>query len=112
MTKKITAKRIAFYVGIVIVWQLIFSSHLLSEQVVPSPFSVGKALVTGVNDGSLLYGIATSLWRLIVGLAIAIAIGTILGIFIGRYETINQTIGSLLLGLQSIPSVAWVPLAF
>ena len=112
MTKRITLKRIAFYVGLVVVWQLIFSSHVLSEQVIPSPFEVGKALFTGVQDGSLVYGIATSLWRLIVGLAIAISVGTVLGIFIARYETVNQTIGSLLLGLQSIPSVAWVPLAF
>jgi len=49
--------------------------------------------------------------RLIVGLAIAIAGGITLGIFMARMETVNQTIGSLVLGLQSIPSIAWVPLA-
>jgi len=49
--------------------------------------------------------------RLIVGLAIAIAGGMLLGIFMARVEIVNQTIGSLVLGLQSIPSVAWVPLA-
>jgi len=62
-------------------------------------------------DGSLFFGIGTSLWRLIVGLSIAIAGGMILGIFMARIKTVNQTIGSLVLGLQSIPSVAWVPLA-
>lgn len=93
-------------------WQLVVSLHVVSEQVVPSPFEVGKALAIGVNNGSLLYGIATSMWRLIVGLAIAIAAGMTLGIFIARFEVVNQTIGSFLLGLQSIPSVAWVPLAF
>jgi NitT/TauT family transport system permease protein len=49
--------------------------------------------------------------RLAVGLAIAIAGGVVLGIFMARVETVNQTIGSLVLGLQSIPSIAWVPLA-
>ena len=34
-----------------------------------------------------------------------------LGVLMARVETVNQTIGSLVLGLQSIPSVAWVPLA-
>jgi len=48
---------------------------------------------------------------LIIGLAIAIAGGIILGIFMAKIETVNQTIGSLVLGLQSIPSIAWVPLA-
>ena len=65
----------------------------------------------GISDGSLLYGIGTSMWRLIIGLAIAIGGGMLLGIFMARVETVNQTIGSLVLGLQSIPSVAWVPLA-
>ena len=49
--------------------------------------------------------------RLIVGLAIAISGGIVLGIFMARVEVVNQTIGSLVLGLQSIPSIAWVPLA-
>jgi NitT/TauT family transport system permease protein len=35
----------------------------------------------------------------------------VLGIFMARIQTVNQTIGSLVLGLQSIPSVAWAPLA-
>jgi len=68
-------------------------------------------LVFTAVDGSLFFGIGTSLWRLIVGLSIAIAGGMILGIFMARIKTVNQTIGSLVLGLQSIPSVAWVPLA-
>jgi len=58
----------------------------------------------------LFYGIGTSILRLLVGLGIAIGGGVILGIFMARVEVVNQTIGSLVLGLQSIPSVAWVPL--
>ncbi|MGI0101345.1 MAG: ABC transporter permease, partial [Nitrosotalea sp.] len=112
MKRKLIVNRVVFYVGIVAVWQLVFSLHLAPEQVVPSPSEVGSALAKGIYDGSLLYGIGTSLWRLSIGLAIAISAGILLGIFIARFETINQTMGSLLLGLQSIPSVAWVPLAF
>ena len=51
------------------------------------------------------------MWRLVVGLIIAIVGGLILGIFMAKMDVVNQTIGSLILGLQSIPSVAWVPLA-
>ncbi len=112
MARKKITNRIIFYVGIVAVWQLVFSLHLVPEQVIPSPYEVGHALAKGVSDGSLLYGTATSLWRLSVGLVIAIAAGMALGILIARFETVNQMVGSLLLGLQSIPSVAWVPLAF
>jgi NitT/TauT family transport system permease protein len=59
----------------------------------------------------LFFGIATTIVRLVVGLAIAIGGGIVLGVLMARIETINQTIGSLVLGLQSIPSIAWVPLA-
>lgn len=112
MKGKITAKRIAFYAGIVVVWQIVFSINIWPENIFPSPIQVAEDLAYGAADGSLFLGIATSIWRLIVGLGISIAAGITLGIFMARIESVNQTIGSLVLGLQSIPSVAWVPMAF
>lgn len=111
MRGKITAKRISFYAGIVIVWQIVFSLNIWSDQIFPSPVQVAENLAYGAADGSLFFGIATSMWRLVVGLAISIAGGITLGVFMARIESVNQTVGSLVLGLQSIPSVAWVPMA-
>ncbi len=112
MKGRITAKRIVFYVGIIVVWQITFSLNIWSENIFPSPLQVAEVLAYGAADGSLFLGIATSMWRLIVGLSISIAGGITLGVFMARIESVNQTIGSLVLGLQSIPSVAWVPMAF
>lgn len=111
MKAQITAKKIAFYVGIVLVWQAFDATNLWADNVFPSPYEVAEDLAYGAVDGTLWYGIGTSLLRLAAGLAIAIAGGIILGIFMARMETVNQTIGSIVLGLQSIPSVAWAPLA-
>lgn len=111
MNKKILAKKIAFYVIIVILWQVISMSEIWPNNIFPSPYEVGEDLVYMASDGSLFFGIITTLMRLVVGLAIAIAGGIVLGVLMARIETINQTIGSLVLGLQSIPSIAWVPLA-
>ncbi|MEX0911727.1 MAG: ABC transporter permease [Nitrosopumilaceae archaeon] len=111
MRGKIAAKKIAFYAGIIVVWQIVFSLNIWSVHIFPSPVQVAQDLVYGVADGSLIFAIATSMWRLVVGLIISIAGGITLGIFMARIESVNQTIGSLVLGLQSIPSVAWVPLA-
>mgnify|MGYP003340309390 FL=1 len=111
MKPNLLGKKIAFYVLIIVVWQGIDSADIWPDNIFPSPIEVGEDLLYGISDGSLFYGIATSMWRLIVGLAIAIGGGMLLGIFMARVETVNQTIGSLVLGLQSIPSVAWVPLA-
>ena len=111
MAKNFTAGRIAFYVGIIAVWQIIAVAEIWPSNIFPSPYEVAEDLAYGAVDGSLFYGTATSMWRLAVGLAIAIGGGIVLGIFMARMEVVNQTIGSLVLGLQSIPSIAWVPLA-
>ncbi|MFY9299682.1 MAG: ABC transporter permease [Candidatus Nitrosotenuis sp.] len=111
MRAEVTAKKIAFYVGIVLVWQAFDAANIWDNNVFPSPYEVAEDLAYGAADGTLWYGIGTSLWRLVVGLLIAIGGGIVLGIFMARVETVNQTIGSIILGLQSIPSVAWAPLA-
>ncbi|MGD2106897.1 MAG: ABC transporter permease [Nitrosopumilaceae archaeon] len=111
MKKNILAKKIGFYIMLVIAWQAISMSDVWPNNIFPSPYEVVEDLVYTAADGSLFYGIGTSIMRLAVGLAIAIAGGVVLGIFMARVETVNQTIGSLVLGLQSIPSIAWVPLA-
>ena len=110
MKKNVLLKKIAFYIIIVSIWQVVSMSNVWPNNIFPSPYEVGEDLVFTAADGSLFYGIGTSILRLLVGLAIAIGGGVVLGIFMARVEVINQTIGSLVLGLQSIPSVAWVPL--
>ena len=110
MAKNYTPHRIGFYIGIILVWQIIAMTGVWPDNIFPSPYEVAEDLFYGGADGSLFYGIATSMWRLAIGLAIAIAGGIVLGIFMARIEVVNQTVGSLVLGLQSIPSIAWVPL--
>ncbi|WKT57222.1 hypothetical protein QVH35_07240 [Candidatus Nitrosotenuis chungbukensis] len=109
MKANILAKKIAFFVGIVLVWQALDSANVWSDKVFPSPLEVGESLWYGASDGTLFFGIGTSLWRLAIGLVLAIVGGITLGVFMARVETVNQTIGSIILGLQSIPSVAWSP---
>ena len=109
---KTIAKKITFYSSLIIVWQAIAMAGIWPSSIFPSPVEVIEDLAYSASDGSLFFGIGTSLWRLIIGLAIAIVGGMTLGIFMARVKTVNQTIGSLVLGLQSIPSIAWVPLAF
>src|SRR3972149_6481952 len=101
MNKKVLGKKIAFYVILLIVWQAIATADIWPNTIFPSPTDVIENLVFTAVDGSLFFGIGTSLWRLIVGLSIAIAGGMILGIFMARIKTVNQTIGSMVVGLQS-----------
>lgn len=106
-----TLTRIAFYATLIVVWQAAASSGIVATELLPGPYEVAEDIVYGIADQSLPIGIATTLWRLGVGLVIAIGVGVTLGVLMARVNIINQTIGSLVLGLQSIPSIAWVPLA-
>ena len=105
MKANLFGKKIAFYVLIIVVWQGIDSADIWPDNIFPSPIEVGEDLLYGISDGSLFYGIGTSMWRLIIGLAIAIGGGMMLGIFMARVETVNQTIGSLVLGLNPAPTL-------
>ena len=73
IAKNYTPYRSAFYVGIVVVWQIIAMVGIWPDNIFPSPYEVAEDLAYGAADGSLLYGIATSMWRLAIGLGIAIA---------------------------------------
>ncbi len=111
MKKNTLVKQIIFYVILVAIWQIVSMTNVWPDNLFPSPYEVAEDLVYTASDGSLFLGIGTSILRLLIGLAIAISVGMFLGILMARVEIVNQTIGSLVLGLQSIPSVAWVPLA-
>lgn len=104
-------KKVAFYVALMAVWQSVAMSELWPNNIFPSPYQVVEDLAFMASDGSLFHGMGTSLFRLVSGFLIAALGGLVLGIFMARVKIVDQTIGSLVLGLQSIPSVAWVPLA-
>ncbi|MDF2503487.1 MULTISPECIES: ABC transporter permease [Clostridium] len=77
----------------------------------PSPIDVIKTLISLVKDGSLFIAIAVSLRRLAIGYLISLAIGLSLGLLIVRYKYLDENFSSLILGLQTLPSVCWLPFA-
>ncbi len=107
---KSLAKRLVFYAAIVSVWQGIYMAQVLPEMLFPSPLQVIETLVHSATTGELPFAVGTSLWRLFVGFVLAVAGGIAMGLYMAKYKTIHETLGSLVLGLQSIPSIAWVPI--
>jgi NitT/TauT family transport system permease protein len=61
--------------------------------------------------GQLIEALGVSAVRLVIGFAISIALGTLLGILMWRFQWLDDFLGPLFLGLQTLPSVCWVPLA-
>ncbi|MFI0509995.1 NitT/TauT family transport system permease protein [Streptomyces canus] len=75
----------------------------------PSPAAVGATFKEAWLQGNLLGYIWTSVSRGLLGFFFALLIGTPLGLIVARVKFIRAAIGPILSGLQSLPSVAWVP---
>jgi sulfonate transport system permease protein len=72
---------------------------------------VVQTLWAGLSDGSLLIGMAVSMKRIVIGYGFSIVAGTLLGVIIGSVRLLDETVGSLIQGLQALPSICWLPLA-
>lgn len=92
-------------------WQLAYSRHWKPDYVLPSPASVWSNFTGMVSDGSALDVIWTSVSRGLIGFAASIVLGTVLGLALFRFRWLRASVGPLLTGLQSLPSVSWVPMA-
>jgi NitT/TauT family transport system permease protein len=99
-------------VGVVIaIWQLVVMSGVKPAFVLPGPLPVGERLLKDLTDSSLLSAIGTTLRRIAVGFGLALLIGSLIGVAIVRWQVLRTAIASLITGLQTMPSIAWFPLA-
>ena len=105
------SRRILFFVGIVVIWQLTAWFGPWPSYIFPSPISVTQTLARGFSNGTFITGILTSMQRLLIGFGISAVIGLALGLALGRNRLLDETLGALVLGLQALPSICWLPLA-
>src|SRR6202011_2586655 len=77
----------------------------------PGPVEVARSIVAGVRDGTLVRALLTTAARLAVGYTLALAIGGPLGIALARARVVKHSVGPIVLGLSSVPSICWLPLA-
>ena len=100
-----------FYAGIVGIWELVCLLGIWPPHILPSPVSVAVTLYSGFEDKSLLIGIGVSMQRLIIGYSISVILGITVGLFLGRVRYLEHSLGSAVLGVQTLPSICWVPVA-
>lgn len=111
MKFNIVVKRVLFFAAIIGLWQLVFSMNVFADVVFPSPYKVWTALYVGFTDGDFVKALGASFKHLFAGLFMAILLGTIVGVILGKSKQADETAGMYLIALQSIPSIVWVPLA-
>jgi NitT/TauT family transport system permease protein len=102
---------LAFYVVLVAIWWLAVASGRWSAVLLPSPYDVANYLWASALDGTLFEAIVVTLKRLLIGYFIGVAIGLPVGLLMSANRAVEDTLGTLALGIQTLPSVCWVPLA-
>lgn len=105
---------IIFLCGVIILWQILYvlGVDVLSvwkSYAMPSPEGVFKSFGTLIGNGSLLHAAGYSLLRGFGGYAISIVIGCLLGFLMNHFSYLHQNLRPLVMGVQTLPSVCWVP---
>jgi NitT/TauT family transport system permease protein len=100
----------ALAVGIFLAfWQVVVWTGWRPQYLLPGPVTVFQALFS--HFGTLMSAARTTLGRAVQGFALAIVIGSLFGALVARNRVLRAAFGSLITGLQTMPSIAWFPLA-
>ena len=102
----------ALAIGLVIgVWQVVVWSHWKPDYTLPGPAAVFSFLWEYMHTAVFWQAVATTLRRALFGFSAALMVGTVIGVLVARIRPLRLAVGSLITGLQTMPSIAWFPLA-
>src|SRR6266849_3919335 len=108
---KRVARQVIFYAVLIGLWALVARLRIWPSYIFPPPSAVYEALRDGFEDHSFWIAIGVSMRHMLLGYGISVVLGTILGLGLAGNRFLEQTVGGLLVGLQSMPSICWLPLA-
>jgi NitT/TauT family transport system permease protein len=102
---------IAVLVLVVVIWQALWAAAFWPEYQLPAPSAVGTQIWDRVLSGDIFGFLWISVHRAVIGFAVAVLVAIPLGLLIANFSLVRRGIGPIVSGLQSLPSVAWVPAA-
>ena len=108
---KRAARLVIFYSCLFGLWALLAQLKIWPPYLFPTPWGVGQELYYGFADHSYWIAIAVSMRRVLIGYAISVVLGMFLGLGVASNKFLEETMGGLLVSLQSLPSICWWPLA-
>lgn len=104
--------RPGFYALLFGVWWIVAARQQAAPSpLLPAPAEVGLFLKEAAIDGTLLRAVLTSVARVGLGYGISLIFGTLLGLALARVRLVEDLLGPAVVGLQSLPSICWFPLA-
>ena len=92
------------------VWELIHVSGW-KKLIFPAPGPTLANLWDQLQTAELWHAIATTCERAVIGFGLAVVIGAVIGALVSRIPPLRAAVGSLITGLQTMPSIAWFPFA-
>jgi NitT/TauT family transport system permease protein len=105
------ARYLVFYSVLIGIWLLLAKLKVWPPYVFPTPQGVVESLWAGFADHSFWIAIGVSMKRMLLGYSLSVILGMVLGLGVASNKFLEQTMGGLLVSLQSLPSICWLPLA-
>ena len=93
-----------------VAWEVFARSGMFPPAITPSVLAIGAAIGRMVLNGTLFVHIGYTMFRIVIGLALAMAVGVPIGMLMGRFRRAETFTLPLVSVLSPIPSLAWVPL--
>jgi len=93
------------------IWQVVVWTGWKDPWILPGPGTVFDELVRLLPTGEFWDAVSTTARRAVSGFAFATVLGLLLGLAVARSRVLRTALGSFITGLQTMPSIAWFPLA-
>ncbi len=106
-----TWPKLAAVVLVLLAWQAVVWSGWRSEWVFPGPDRVLPTLFGEITTPEFWEAVRVTMRRAFIGFALALAVGVVIGLAVSQFKPLRVAIGSLITGLQTMPSIVWFPFA-
>jgi len=102
--------------GLIVIWGMVYKLGVdwlgfWKPYIFPAPWTVGKTLLSLIKDNMLQVAILASMQRILLGYSLALVLGVAMGLLMIRVKYLDENLSSLFLGLQTLPSICWLPFA-
>jgi NitT/TauT family transport system permease protein len=104
-------RALIFFAVLAGVWEALVRTGVWTPMLTPPPSQIARYLQEAVADRSLIEASYVTLKRLLLGYGAGLFLGLPLGLLTARFKFFQDTLGLLALGMQTLPSVCWAPLA-